>query len=239
MSDTAEALKVRNFSVWHKGRPGAVLRGDAFVLRRSCVTGLLGGNGAGKTTFIRMLSGLLPTFVCSDFISLGKRTFPSDRGFKISRMVVFTDDRSFPLWTFRDLLLFAQKMYGVSPSAEQETYLVEGFGFQDHLLTPFRNLSSGNSKKARLIVALLIAPPIIILDEPTDFLDFIGTEFLYEQIIQKRNLGHSILMSSHITESFIRCADEIFVAADHFLSGPVSVPEGAQGIKKLIEVRNE
>lgn len=233
-SGDALVVDIANFSAWYeKGRP--IMGGSHFAIPAGKAVGLLGGNGAGKTTFIRGITGLLQGWSAESFVSSGRELSADDKAFKSQRYAVFAEDRSFPLWTFTDLLKYLHSVYAREIDGQLVDSLVSGFSFEPHLASRLSELSSGNNKKARLICAFALGLPLLILDEPVDFLDFTGTEFLYESINAYVDEGHSILMSSHIAESFVRCCDLMYILQHGALSGPQPVPAEAQGIVKLLD----
>ncbi|MBE6047252.1 MAG: hypothetical protein E7213_02395 [Clostridium sp.] len=88
--------------------------------------------------------------------------------------------------------------------------LVKGFGFEKYLNYYFKDLSTGNRKKAFLIIGFALELPLLILDEPLDGLDYLASEYLYKEIIEYKKYG-SVLMSSHIAESIEKTCDKLLV----------------------------
>ncbi|AWB81644.1 hypothetical protein C3B44_04085 [Corynebacterium yudongzhengii] len=86
-----------------------------------------------------------------------------------------------------------------------------------------------------MICAFALSAPLLILDEPVDFLDFTGTEFLYDSILSYADQDHSVFMSSHIAESFVRCCDSMYVLQNGELSRQRQVPNRAEDIVHLLE----
>ena len=227
-------LDVTEFRAWYDAE-NPIMSGNHFVVPPGNVVGLLGGNGAGKTTFIRGLTGLLSGWSSKSFLAQGRESFPKEKNFKSTRYAVYSEDRSFPLWTFKDLLGYLHSVYGKKINGSKINSLIEGFSFSPHVETRLSDLSSGNNKKARLICAFSLDLPLLILDEPVDFLDFTGTEFLYETIASYSHQGKSVFMSSHIAESFVRCCDIMYLLQDGELSGPFQVPDHAADVAHLLK----
>ncbi len=142
--------------------------------------GLIGLNGAGKTTFIKILSGLIPTFQADEISFEGKAVNLRDSDFKASRYTVFAEDNSFRYFTFREYLSYVFTSYGKKQPEISE--LIQGFHFEDYTDILMKDLSTGNRKKAFLITALALKPALLFLDEPVNGLDFQSTEYLYQQI---------------------------------------------------------
>src|SRR5262245_25067685 len=151
----------------------AALDGVSFEVRRGETVAILGQNGSGKSTLIRLLSTLL----LHD--GGGARIFDHD---------VFTDTRAvrmlinrvsveasfFKKMSATENLSYAARFYGMSPGAtrKQIPELLERVGFpRDRRGEPMENLSRGMQQKVALARALLTAPIVLLLDEPTTGLD--------------------------------------------------------------------
>jgi len=151
----------------------AALDGVSFEVRRGETVAILGQNGSGKSTLIRLLSTLL----LHD--GGGARIFDHD---------VFTDTRAvrmlinrvsveasfFKKMSATENLSYAARFYGMPPGAtrKQIPELLERVGFpRDRRGEPMENLSRGMQQKVALARALLTAPIVLLLDEPTTGLD--------------------------------------------------------------------
>ena len=109
------------------------------------MAGLIGLNGAGKTTFLKVLSGLLPTFRSDGICFSGAPVDFRKQDFKLCRYTVFAEDNSFSYFTFREYLAYVCAAYGKSVPDVSE--LVQGFHFEEYTDTLLRELSTGNRKK--------------------------------------------------------------------------------------------
>ena len=104
-------LSLTNLNVWYtKEHP--VLSGFSLDLGSHEVVGLIGLNGAGKTTFIKTIAGLLPSYHLDNAAWLGQSFSFRDKRFKERRYIVFAEDRSFQYFTFREYLAYAAASYG-------------------------------------------------------------------------------------------------------------------------------
>ena len=200
-------LELRNVNAWYdSGRP--VLSGLSLELGEHETVGLIGLNGAGKTTFIKTLSGLLEGFRLDAALWQGKPFRFRDGEFKKERYVVFAEDHSFSFFTFREYASYVAASYGRKLSDVDE--LIHGFHFEEYTDVLLKELSTGNLKKAYLITAFALRPELLLLDEPVNGLDFQSTEYLYRQISSYRKYG-TILFSSHILESICLTSDRVAV----------------------------
>lgn len=200
-------LSVKNLSAWYHGEK-SVLSGFSLELKPNEAVGLIGLNGAGKTTFLNILSGLHETF-CSDGVWLrGKPVTFRDKEFKVCRYTVFSEDHSFRYFTFREYLSYVFAAYG--KKVPDVSSLIQGFCFEDYTDVLLKDLSTGNKKKAFLITAFALKPELLLLDEPVNGLDFQSTEFLYRLIAGYKAYG-TVLFSSHILESVTLTCDRVLV----------------------------
>lgn len=184
--ENSKLLVLNDLSVWYtQGNP--VLDKFSMELGTNEVVGLIGLNGAGKTTFIKALSGLLDSFQAETALWQDKPLVFRDRGFKKERYIVFAEDHSFRFFTFREYISYVGASYGKKLSDIDE--LVQGFHFEEYTDVLLKELSTGNLKKAYLITAFALKPKLLMLDEPVNGLDFQSTEYLYRQIGGYRQYG--------------------------------------------------
>lgn len=200
-------LTVRNLNAWYN-REKEILREFSLELAENEAVGLIGLNGAGKTTFLKVVSGLLPSFRMDGASFSGKSVNFRDRAFKTERYTVFAEDNSFQYFTFREYISYVFSAYGRKKPEVSE--LTEGFGFGDYRDVLLKDLSTGNRKKVFLITAFALRPKLLFLDEPVNGLDFQSTEYLYKLIAGYRKYG-TVLFSSHILESITLTSDRVLV----------------------------
>lgn len=205
--DNKTLLSLNNLSVWYAA-DHPVLSDFSLDLEANEVVGLIGLNGAGKTTFIKTVAGLLPGYHLESAVWDGHSFSFRDKAFKRSRYIVFAEERSFQYFTFQEYLTYVAASYGVSLPDVSE--LVKGFHFEDYTHVLLKELSTGNLKKAYLITAFALRPRLLLLDEPVNGLDFQSTEFLYQLMGGYKQYG-TLLFSSHILESICLTSDRVLV----------------------------
>lgn len=198
---------VKNLCVWYQpGKP--VLSDFSLYLIKHEVVGIIGLNGAGKTTFLKTLSGLHDSFKCDGIWIYGRNTSFRDSHFKNSRYTVFSEDDSFQYFTFWEYLSYVFSAY--KKNKPDVSRLIQGFHFEDYANVLLKDLSTGNKKKVFLITAFALKPELLLLDEPINGLDFTSTEFLYQLITGYKEHG-TILFSSHILESITLTCDRVLI----------------------------
>jgi ABC-2 type transport system ATP-binding protein len=194
-------------------------------IRRGEVFCLLGPNGSGKTTFIRMLAGYLtPT---TGRLTVAGRDVVSD-GLAVKRLIGYVPE-SVPLYTHMRVEEFLRFMARLRLVAEADLdaavrRVVELLSLQTVLRKPIRALSRGFRQRTALAQALVHDPEILILDEPTNGLD-------PRQIMETRALIRSlagrctILMSSHILSEVEKTAHRAALLLDGKLLGVRAIAE--------------
>lgn len=229
-------LTIRNLSAWYNAEK-MVLTALSLDLAEHEVVGLIGLNGAGKTTFLKVLSGLHPAFCSEGILFCGRSINVRERDFKLRRYTVFAEDNSFQYFTFREYLSYVFSAY--KRELPDVSGLIQGFHFEGYADVLLKDLSTGNRRKAFLITAFALKPELLFLDEPVNGLDFESTEYLYQQIAGYKEYG-TVLFSSHILESITLTSDRVFVLEDGkirqtFESGQID----AGGIREALRYEND
>ncbi|MEK7483062.1 MAG: metal ABC transporter ATP-binding protein [Planctomycetota bacterium] len=178
-----------------------------FVLQSGSCWGLIGANGAGKTTFIRTLLGILKPLKGSISRKEGLRV-----GYVKQRDTL---NVTYPFTVFEMVLMGRYGQYSLlRKPASKDLQLVEK-SLQEtgifHLKqTPVRELSGGQKQRVLIARALASEPDLLILDEPTNDMDLVGEEAVLE-LIQNihRNTGTSVLLISHLLPVVLRIAEHI------------------------------
>ncbi len=181
------------------------------------IVGFLGPNGAGKTTTLKMLTGILyPTSgSCS---VLGYK--PTDRKPEMLRQLSLVMGNKQQLWwdlPAMDSFLVFKELYEVPEALFKSRLdqLLEALQITDKIDTQVRRLSLGERMKCELVAALLYAPKVIFLDEPTLGLDVVSQkrirEFLQELHEQD---GSTILLTSHYMQDVQELCQRV-VIIDH------------------------
>lgn len=233
---TDAILTVKNLNAWYNaGKP--VLSEFSLELFAHETVGLIGLNGAGKTTFLKVLSGLHPAFRSEGILFGGRPVNVRKRDFKLCRYTVFAEDNSFQYFTFREYLSYVFAAYHRKQPDVSE--LIQGFHFEDNTDILLKDLSTGNRKKVFLITSFALKPELLFLDEPVNGLDFQSTEYLYRQIAAYREHG-TVLFSSHILESITLTSDRVLVLEDGgirrtFERGQID----AAGIREALRYEND
>ena len=166
-------------------------------IRRGEIFGLLGPNGSGKTTTIKLLLGLL--FPTSGEVNILGR--PASDVAKNER-IGYLPEESY-LYRFlnaEETLDFYGRLFKI-PSAirrQKVAQLIQMVGLYTANKRQLREYSKGMTRRLGLAQALINDPDLIVLDEPTSGLDPIGTRNMKKLILQLKEQGKTIIMSSHL-----------------------------------------
>ncbi|WP_088348331.1 MULTISPECIES: ABC transporter ATP-binding protein [Rhodomicrobium] len=185
--------------------------GISFSVEAGSVTALLGGNGAGKTTTISMLLGLvLPT---SGEVRVFGTDMTRDRYRVLHRMNFQSPYVNIPMrLTVRQNLRTFADLYGVRDPATRITALAEELRLHEFLERPAGDLSAGQKTRAALAKALINAPDLLLLDEPTASLDPDTADWVRGALLDYRTgRGATILLASHNMLEVERMADRVLM----------------------------
>lgn len=162
-------------------------------VRKGDIYGFIGRNGAGKTTFIRMISGLAHS--SGGTIKLFESEGVEKQRYRLGTMI--ENPAVFPNMTARDNLKYYCKLLGISTDCIGEMLAL--VGLSDTGKKKARNFSLGMKQRLAIAIALLGEPELLLLDEPINGLDPSGIKEIRELILKlnkERNI--TILISSHI-----------------------------------------
>jgi ABC-2 type transport system ATP-binding protein len=187
------------------------VNGLTFSVDKGSVTALLGGNGAGKTTTIAMLLGLvLPT---SGDVRIFGVDMIRDRYEVLHRMNFQSPYINIPMrLTVRQNLETFGNLYGLTDVNRRIAELAEEFRLFEFLERPAGQLSAGQKTRASLAKALINAPELLLLDEPTASLDPDTADWVRTKLEDyRRDHGATILLASHNMAEVERLADRVLM----------------------------
>lgn len=226
MRDTAGSLPIRFENVSHDAGGHRALERVSLVLEAGAPTVLLGPNGGGKTTLLRLAAGLIPP--TEGVITHGAGP-PRPTGGRLS--IVFQK----PVMLRRSVaanVAFALSLARVAARRRTVAELLDMVGLGALAARPARRLSGGEQQRLALARALARDPEVLLLDEPTASLDPTQTRLVEEIVARVAASGVKIVMATHDLGQARRLAGEIvFLArrrlierapAERFFAGPRS-----------------
>jgi ABC-2 type transport system ATP-binding protein len=195
------------------------------------ITGFLGRNGAGKSTTIKMLLGLIAPTSGTGTV-LGERIDNRDESVQLRSNVAYVseDKRLYGYMTVEQTIRFTSSFYSDWRSETADLLL------KKYELPPDRkvkSLSKGMRTKLALLLAVSRRPALLILDEPSEGLDPVGVEQLLESLVTKCSEGTAVFFSSHQIEEVERIADQVCILAEGRLLIDVSLDDVQQNYRKI------
>jgi len=202
------------------------VRDISFEVHRGEVFGLLGSNGAGKSTTIKMLCGLLkPTrgSVSVAGVDLARKPLQAKAmlGYLPENPVLY--DRL----TGMEMLELIGALRKLSPKLlrQRAKYYSEALGLGEQMQSEVGTYSKGMRQKLAIAMTLVHDPEVVLLDEPAAGLDPRYTRLLKEWVRNLSQGGHTVLLSTHITEMATSLCDRIAVIDHGRLLSVGTVPE--------------
>jgi len=186
------------------------LDGLNLEVRRGEVFGLLGPNGSGKTTTVRLILGLL--FPTRGLVRIFGR---SPRRVDVKRLVGYMPEEShlYEYLNAVETLDFFGRLFGLTRAERRRRAdaLIEMVGLQRARRRPIGEFSKGMARRIGLAQALINDPDLLILDEPTTGLDPIGTREMKDLILMLKERGKTILLCSHLLADVEEVCDRICI----------------------------
>jgi len=190
------------------------VREVSFAVSEGEIVGLVGANGAGKTTIVKMLAGII--YPTSGRASVLGYT-PWERDNRLRRQIALIMGQKAQLWwdlPAADCFLLLKEIYQI-PDAQYRAnldYLAGVLEVRDELQVQIRRLSLGERMKMELIAALLHSPRVVYLDEPTIGLDLTAQRAIRDFILQYRAEHHpAMILTSHYMEDIERLCRRIII----------------------------
>lgn len=184
---------------------------DLFVNPGECLA-LVGLNGAGKTTALRVALGMLrPGSGSAEVLGHDARTSGGEPWGAVGHLVEIPF--SYPELTARQNILASVALHGHDPRhvADHIAGLADLLGLGDWLDVPARRLSLGTRQKVGLVAAMAHRPRLLVLDEPTNALDPLATAELRGIIADLTRDGVAVLVTSHHFDELARIAHRVDV----------------------------
>jgi ABC-2 type transport system ATP-binding protein len=205
------AVDISHLRVIRGKRPA--LHDFSVRIARGTVTGLLGPSGCGKTTLMRCIVGT--QIVASGSVTVlghpaGSATLRQRVGYMPQDPTIYTDLRII------DNVRYFASLYGVDAQATDE--VIKAVDLQDHRTAYCADLSGGQRARVSLACALVCAPELLVLDEPTIGLDPVLRADLWEQFDALARRGTTLFVSSHVMDEADHCDDLLLMREGQLLA---------------------
>ena len=183
------------------------VEGLSFRIEPGTMFGLLGPNGSGKTSSIRMMIGI--TVPDSGTVSLFGQPFTRDN---LKRVGYLPEERGlYKKMNVLDQLIFLGQLHGLDAATARKRSLAwcERMEITEAIPKKTEDLSKGMQQKIQFIASLLHEPDLIIMDEPFSGLDPVNGKLLQDTLLDLRKSGKAILFSTHRMDQAEKMCDEI------------------------------
>jgi len=200
-------VKISNITKSYRGH--TVVDDVSFDVNSGEVFGLIGPNGAGKTTTIRMMMDLVKPDSGSVEI-LGKTLneaaknsigyLPEERGLYLNMKVI-------------DSLVYLATLKGMEKqsAAQKAEELLQRIDMQAHSKKKIKELSRGMSQFVQFLVTTIHDPDLVVLDEPFANLDPVNTQLIKDMVLEMRNRGKALILSTHRMNEVEELCDRILM----------------------------
>jgi ribosome-dependent ATPase len=176
-------------------------------IERGEIFGFLGSNGCGKSTTMKMLTGLLPpsegsATLFGSSVEAGSMEVRNELGYMTQAFSLYGE------LTVRENLVLDARLYHLAPEKAKQRIeeLVDRFGLRQHIDALAEDLPMGLRQRLSLAVAVLHEPKLLILDEPTSGVDPVARDSFWELLADlSRNQGVTIFVTTHFMNEGMRC----------------------------------
>ena len=185
------------------------------------IVGLLGPNGSGKTTIIKLINGLLqPT--SGQVLINGEKPSP-----KTKKVVSYLPDTTYLADNMKIKEVFAMfKDFYSDFDEEKANHLLEDLNLDEK--SRLKNLSKGNKEKVQLILVMSRKADLYVLDEPIGGVDPAARDYILKTIIQNRSENSSVLISTHLISDIEDILDDVIFIKD----GEILLQEDANELRR-------
>jgi len=200
-------VKISNITKSYRGK--TVVDDVSFDINSGEVFGLIGPNGAGKTTTIRMMMDLVRPDVGSVEV-LGKTLneatkndigyLPEERGLYVNMRVI-------------DSLVYLATLKGLDKqtATQRAEELLKRIDMSAHSKKKIKELSRGMGQFVQFLVTIIHEPKLVVLDEPFANLDPVNTQLIKDMVLEMRNQGKAVLLSTHRMNEVEELCDRILM----------------------------
>lgn len=225
LADGAEnisILEVKNTCAGYEGRE--VLHHINLEIERGKITVLVGPNGCGKSTLLKVMTGMHSKF--SGEITVEGRQIESYKSNELAQKIAYLpQNRNVPEISVQRMVLHGRFPYLQYPRRYRKIDLaiakkaLEQVGMEEYAEKNMKQLSGGMQQKVYIAMALAQDTPVIMMDEPTSFLDIVYQLKLMEMARELAVQGKAVVMVLHDIAMALRTADKMVVLSEGEVQG--------------------
>ena len=225
-------VELDDLVVEYPGRARAV-DGVDLTVTSGKVAALLGGNGAGKSTSLRVMAGVMPPTGGRAIIGGYDMSRPGDADRARALVGYCPDTGGLPTaLTVRECIGLALASVGATHRWPQAYDLADELGLTRVMDRPTGSFSHGMARRTSVLLAVLTSSDILLLDEPFDGVDALGAEAIAAQIHRAATAGLAVVVSTHLLEMAVTVADTVAVMVEGRIVGRGRVQAFAGSIGK-------
>jgi heme exporter protein A len=192
------------------GRRRLLFRDLSLSLEGGRSLAITGANGTGKSTLLRILAGVLrPTAGRVVLLRGGTPVPDAERPLRSGLVAPYL--RVYEGFSARENLRFLARARNAPNADERIAAVLRRVGLEDRAGDPVRDYSSGMTQRVKYAAALLFAPPLLLLDEPTATLDAAGLDMVENVVAEWRNAGRLVVVATNRPETAARCDERLCV----------------------------
>lgn len=210
-----------------------ILKDISFTLEEGEILGLLGPNGAGKTSMMKIISGLSRAN-SGKLDILGIDADKERAKIKSQLGFVMQDNNMEREFSVKEALLHYARLYKVKNYKYEVEKIISQFEMNTWQDRKIEKLSGGMARKAMIARALLVKPKILLLDEPSVGLDPDVRYDIWQEIKKLKNMGISVIITTHYMEEAEYLCDKIAILKQ----GELLVIDEVEKIKQIMQ-KNE
>lgn len=206
-------------------RDRRVLTDVSFTVGRGRLTGFVGGNGAGKTTAMRIILGVLRADAGRVELDGHQLT-----GADLRQFGYMPEERGlYPKMEIVDQLAYLARLHGIDKAAafRRAGDLLERFGLAERRRDKLESLSLGNQQRVQVAAAMVHSPGVLVLDEPFSGLDPLAVDEVVSVIAEHAARGIPVLFSSHQLDVVERLCDDLVIIA----GGQIRAADSREGLR--------
>ena len=199
------------------GRMQVLKSVDIQIRQGDCII-LIGENGVGKSTLIRILSGTMRPDFSESLMICGKELSISEESRKKIGLICHQTMLYSDLSALENLQFFS-RLYGIKNEEEKIGTLLDRFGLSLRKNDPIRSYSRGMQQRIAICRALINEPELLLMDEPFTGLDEKGTRILNDVILEMKSQKKAVLLSTHDPNSMKAIATKLLKLEKGMITG--------------------
>lgn len=186
-----------------------VLKGIDITFKQGEITALLGNNGCGKTTLLRIIAGI--THQDSGYLNFNGKTISNQNIQQYKQSIGFMPEilQLYPEMKTREVLTFFSQMKGFNKHSVTE--ILDLVGLTPHASKTVKALSKGLKQRLNLAQAIIADPKVLIFDEPSNGFDCLGVKNFYNILKKKAKDGAIVIITTHQLAELKGAVDKIAI----------------------------